>query len=1153
MVSVNKRTYFIAFLMLVFATLCITNAHAFLPSIFEPNEGDISISIMNQLFGDLVSKATSSSYYAQLTSSTHDMWLVSGLDPFQRMFLVYNYGCLTLAGMFAMYALVTGAIGNTNDGVFMGKDSPTSLFLIRTSIFTALAAPIFSGYNTSQVILTWFVINGIGMTDMTLKMHFGINEMGLGWFNSKEVKGNINDLYAMKMPAPQVGEIMYKTFEGYTCLYGLASEELSNNISYRSAQRQKELNATNHQLNQQAAKMEDLLRTNTSVVAMPNNVGIGAGTMTGYQSSGSVQAVNQESKARIAEAQNQQQQAFEQSVQNEIQANQEARNQEMSKDLDSVAATVYGAPLADFSQMKNDVWYFGISAPVTTSASAIKNPSNQNLNTACGSINFGESIVATSTTRAEDTLRKFGEGQQAQAMVGGDKAIQGNVRDYTKLANNIRNNRGAVVAEENEPNDREVVLTKYKELYGSYDQEIRQLAKAYVTEVNQNVRFREGDGKSLTGSMTDAEKENATIGVRRYYAEQLDKISRRFEVELLKSLVATYSEASDKHMQQYIAKAGSRAGSVSNLSQLPRNRGQYINYMKLAEMNVKTDGWFTFGMFDMAMTRNVGKIHQMLGITPKVEWASATPANYSGIFQPAKNRTDVPTTSNPVKAAANMLDYYSMFPQMAEMSSLNAIQQRVNGNTDIANATAALATGLDLQNIFDSTRHPMLVMVETGHNLISSMKQYSHWLSYRTAVKAENTRHYNAQHRNEKGFVDINDPSTQATSMMSYFAGTIMILGFMLAYYLPALPFLIWTGATVGWLVSYCEGVFMVGMWNIMHVFPHGDKYTGKGAAGYPIILSLTLRPIMIVFGFLAARTLVQVVGIYFNYTFATGMNLALDYRSANFIDETQMFGILAIYTIYTLFMMGLITKLYGLTTVFADNGTKWFGGVSANLGEYAAVGSAETAGKLQNIGGSAGNAWGAQIKADAETQAQTNLGIGTQQKLNSAEQAMASYQAPLGVSAGATTTATGVPLTNEIQRQRYTKHQADARALAQQAGIEYDEANALGGQLASKGYMDNRQVSAVENWGKYGVYARDPQRGAQNIREAAQMENSEQALAHMQKYVQSVTYSPSTGVDTTASGRYGYNDAVIHVSPSSVQSPTPIQPTPTNTTGNAE
>ena len=123
-------------------------------------------------------------------------------------------------------------------------------------------------------------------------------------------------------------------------------------------------------------------------------------------------------------------------------------------------------------------------------------------------------------------------------MVGGDKAIQGNVRDYTKLANNIRNNRGAVVAEENEPNDREVVLTKYKELYGSYDQEIRQLAKAYVTEVNQNVRFREGDGKSLTGSMTDAEKENATIGVRRYYAEQLDKISRRFEVELLKSLVA---------------------------------------------------------------------------------------------------------------------------------------------------------------------------------------------------------------------------------------------------------------------------------------------------------------------------------------------------------------------------------------------------------------------------------------------------------------------------------------------------------------------------------------------------------------------------------------------------------------------------------------
>ena len=59
-------------------------------------------------------------------------------------------------------------------------------------------------------------------------------------------------------------------------------------------------------------------------------------------------------------------------------------------------------------------------------------------------------------------------------------------------------------------------------------------------------------------------------------------------------------------------------------------------------------------------------------------------------------------------------------------------------------------------------------------------------------------------------------------------------------------------------------------------------------------------------------------------------------------------------------------------------------------------------------------------------------------------------------------------------------------------------------------------------------------------------MENSEQALAHMQKYVQSVTYSPSTGVDTTASGRYGYNDAVIHVSPSSVQPTPPTTPTQT-------
>ena len=56
---------------------------------------------------------------------------------------------------------------------------------------------------------------------------------------------------------------------------------------------------------------------------------------------------------------------------------------------------------------------------------------------------------------------------------------------------------------------------------------------------------------------------------------------------------------------------------------------------------------------------------------------------------------------------------------------------------------------------------------------------------------------------------DPNNPASQAGVMFSYFAGAIMVMGFMMAYYLPALPFLIWIDAVLGWLISVIEAVII--------------------------------------------------------------------------------------------------------------------------------------------------------------------------------------------------------------------------------------------------------------------------------------------------------------------------------------------------------
>lgn len=168
----------------------------------------------------------------------------------------------------------------------------------------------------------------------------------------------------------------------------------------------------------------------------------------------------------------------------------------------------------------------------------------------------------------------------------------------------------------------------------------------------------------------------------------------------------------------------------------------------------------------------------------------------------------------------------------------------------------------------------------------------------------------------------------------------IMVVGFTLSYMLPMMPFLLWLGAVVGWLILCVEAIFAAPVWAVMHLHPNGDDVAGKGANGYNLVLSLMLRPVLMVFGFIAAVVMLSVFGQFVNRIFAD-VFLVSQQDSGFFV---WLGAFLAGPIIYCIVMFFVIKKMFTVIYMIPDQLLNWFSGGGAQLGRSAeAIGGTST------------------------------------------------------------------------------------------------------------------------------------------------------------------------------------------------------------------
>lgn len=229
-----------------------------------------------------------------------------------------------------------------------------------------------------------------------------------------------------------------------------------------------------------------------------------------------------------------------------------------------------------------------------------------------------------------------------------------------------------------------------------------------------------------------------------------------------------------------------------------------------------------------------------------------------------------------------------------------------------------------LDKAFASTADFMIV---DGENAVLSLKRMGTWLLTIASTAYIALTALTVTVGNATGF------GFAFTTAIMMFITPIIVTGFLLSYVFPFVPFLIWVGAITGYFLLVVEAILAAPLWAMVHLSPKGDDLVGSGSQGYKLVLSLLLRPVLMVFGLIAALTMTQIFGNLLNQLFA-GVFIMSQSDSGLLI---KVFGYLVAAPImYGAMMYSFMNKMFSIITHLPDNLLGWISSGAPELGKFA-------------------------------------------------------------------------------------------------------------------------------------------------------------------------------------------------------------------------
>lgn len=266
------------------------------------------------------------------------------------------------------------------------------------------------------------------------------------------------------------------------------------------------------------------------------------------------------------------------------------------------------------------------------------------------------------------------------------------------------------------------------------------------------------------------------------------------------------------------------------------------------------------------------------------------------------------------------------------------------------NLTHKLATmNLGASSSFTNQVNPLIKMQEVGdYTLVAaelSVAAYS--ATWAIASAASNSP---VGWASKIFFVDtgavVKDVMGALAPLFFFIMFALLAIGFTLAVYIPAVPFITSMVGVFNWLVSVLVGCAAGPMWAATHLGAEEDKGS-RSAYGYVFLIDMMLRPSLMVLGFFFASAAAIAGGTLLNLLFAPALANA---NADSLVGLVKMIGWLMVYARIATFG---VTRLFGLQATLADYVISFLGGRDgANL-------MGGMADSVQNMFGAAGSGAG--------------------------------------------------------------------------------------------------------------------------------------------------------------------------------------------------
>ena len=190
--------------------------------------------------------------------------------------------------------------------------------------------------------------------------------------------------------------------------------------------------------------------------------------------------------------------------------------------------------------------------------------------------------------------------------------------------------------------------------------------------------------------------------------------------------------------------------------------------------------------------------------------------------------------------------YWERNGYRGDVVSMAQIQQTDNGFINAINAI------LGTNGLFDMCKntdvHPLAQLALTGKTLIESSVRN---LGFSVASGVIGGAAYLADSPYGPyvgAFFDAN------SGLFAAVAGAGLLVGFILFYVLPLMPFLYFFFAVSGWVKGLFEAMVGIPLWALAHIRMDGEGLSGNSAKdGYFLVFEIFFRPIMIVIGLIAS------------------------------------------------------------------------------------------------------------------------------------------------------------------------------------------------------------------------------------------------------------------------------------------------------------